>query len=96
MTREKLEQWLDKQIELYNEVRNNQALLDDDEYEYSWMLSGYTDGIHISHSKRVAKFLEIPTQAVEFNDVEYPYKVKFWYRGVLFFGLYTEEDFKNE
>lgn len=96
MTRAKLEQWLDKQVELYNEVRNNQALLDDDEQEYSWMLAGYTDGIHISHPKMVARFLEIPIQVVELSDVEYPYKVKFWYRGVSFFGLYTEEDFKNE
>lgn len=96
MTREKLEQWLDKQIELYSEVRKNQALLDDDEQEYCWMLSGYTDGIHITHSKAVAKFLEIPFEVVDLEDVEYPYKVRFTYRGVKFFTLYTEKEFEHE
>lgn len=96
MTKAILEQWLDKQIELYNGVRENQALLDDDEQEYSYMLSSYTDGIHISHPKRVARFLEIPTQVVELNDMEYPYKVKFWYKGVSFFGLCTKEEFERE
>ena len=96
MTKAKLEQWLDKQIELYNEVRGNQALLDDDEQEYSCMLSSYTDGIHITHSKVIAKLLEIPTKVVEFIDVEYPYKVKFCYRGVSFFSLYTKEELERE
>ena len=96
MTKAKLEQWLDKQVELYNEIRSNQGLFDEDGAEYSWLLSGYTDGIHISHPMMIARFLEIPTQVVELKDVEYPYKVKFWYRGVSFFGLYTAEDFKHE
>ena len=96
MTKAKLEQWLDKQIELYNEVRKNQALLDDDEQEYCWMLSSYTDGIHITHAKAVARFLELTIEIVDLKDVEYPYKVRFTYHGVVFFSLYHKEEFECE
>lgn len=96
MTREKLEQWLDKQVELYNEVQKNQALLDDDEQEYSCMLAGYTDGIHIDHVKAIARFLELPIEIVELLDVDYPYRVRFTYHEVSFFGLYTKEEFERE
>ena len=96
MTREKLEQWLDKQIELYNEIQNNQELLDDDEQEYSCMLAGYTDGIHITHVKAIARFLELPIEIVELRDVDYPYRVRFTYHEVSFFGLYAKEEFDNE
>ena len=96
MEKEKLTLWLDKQAELYRELRTNQSLLDENEEEYACLLSVNIEGVHITHAKRIANLLEIPFTKSARNDDDYPIQISFTHNGVSFYSIYTEEEFERE
>jgi hypothetical protein len=94
MTRERVEQWLDKQVEIYNLIKDNMYLRRNDGslfcYEYA---NGRQNRLGISHLEEVAKIMGIPfkCEVFDYADSEFRTRLSFTYKGVEFYRLSDKE-----
>lgn len=108
-TKEQIKQWLDTQIGAmyiqYNALTLTEKidyLSDDERGEIvpDVVLKNFssTDHVHIGNKalRYVAKIMELPIVVVpRENDEDYPYELQFYYNGVQFMALESEEAYKE-
>ena len=103
-----IKQWLDMQIGAMTIYQQRLTLTEKIDYSADdrgdivpdVVLKNYsaTEAIHISNEalRYVAKLMELPIAVVErADDNDYRYELQFYYNGVQFFALESEEDYKK-
>jgi len=89
MDKEKVIEWLDKQIAINKEIEaaNNEGLKRLDVYR--------SDEIHIHDALRIGETIGIMTIIDEFNTDRNQYIGYFFYKDIKFFSLYEESQIKE-
>lgn len=92
MTKDRLQNWLGRQVALFNLVKAERRLYDTDDTEFTYEYSmSQGNGLALDNIERVAELLGIKLTVRDRKDEDYPTELSFEYNGVTFYAL-SEKD----